>query len=221
MQIYFCSHLWSHLPRVPIILTTTLSCPYSFYDIYACLAIWFLQTESQIWGYKNWVSVINVSSCLILFVFIDSEPSCHFCKRNALPQYQATLPEGKVLSFCSSQCVTKFQVLQMPLKLVLSGISVEPWVEELKLVHASLNARNVHVLVHNSNVLLVALLSKCPLQNATIQTSANGQLPTSASENIQLKCNYCRGSFNLKPEILEWEVRTFSISLLFNKISIF
>uniref|UniRef100_A0A673KTL4 TRASH domain-containing protein n=1 Tax=Sinocyclocheilus rhinocerous TaxID=307959 RepID=A0A673KTL4_9TELE len=81
-------------------------------------------------------------------------PSCHFCKRNALPQYQATLPEGKVLSFCSSQCVTKFQ-------------------------------------------------------NATIQTSANGQLPASASENIQLKCNYCRGSFNLKPEILEWEDKVY------------
>ncbi|XP_052421667.1 zinc finger MYM-type protein 2 isoform X3 [Carassius gibelio] len=84
----------------------------------------------------------------------NSEPSCHFCKRNALPQYQATLPEGKVLSFCSSQCVTKFQ-------------------------------------------------------NATIQTSANGQLPASASENIQLKCNYCRGSFNLKPEILEWEDKVY------------
>uniref|UniRef100_A0A672Q8U5 Zinc finger MYM-type containing 2 n=1 Tax=Sinocyclocheilus grahami TaxID=75366 RepID=A0A672Q8U5_SINGR len=84
----------------------------------------------------------------------NSEPSCHFCKRNALPQYQAALPEGKVLSFCSSQCVTKFQ-------------------------------------------------------NATIQTSANGQLPASASENIQLKCNYCRGSFNLKPEILEWEDKVY------------
>ncbi|XP_043105154.1 zinc finger MYM-type protein 2 isoform X1 [Puntigrus tetrazona] len=84
----------------------------------------------------------------------NSEPSCHFCKRNALPQYQATLPEGKVLSFCSSQCVTKFQ-------------------------------------------------------NATIQTSANGQFPASASENIQLKCNYCRGSFNLKPEILEWEDKVY------------
>uniref|UniRef100_A0A8C1SWQ3 Zinc finger, MYM-type 2 n=1 Tax=Cyprinus carpio TaxID=7962 RepID=A0A8C1SWQ3_CYPCA len=84
----------------------------------------------------------------------NSEPSCHFCKRNALPQYQAALPEGKVLSFCSSQCVTKFQ-------------------------------------------------------NATIQTSANGQFPASASENIQLKCNYCRGSFNLKPEILEWEDKVY------------
>uniref|UniRef100_A0A671RUD9 Zinc finger MYM-type protein 2-like n=1 Tax=Sinocyclocheilus anshuiensis TaxID=1608454 RepID=A0A671RUD9_9TELE len=104
--------------------------------------------------FENCVSVINVSSCLILFVFVDSEPSCHFCKRNALPQYQATLPEGKVLSFCSSQCVTKFQ-------------------------------------------------------NATIQTSANGQFPASASENIQLKCNYCRGSFNLKPEILEWEDKVY------------
>ncbi|XP_051566541.1 zinc finger MYM-type protein 2-like isoform X2 [Myxocyprinus asiaticus] len=84
----------------------------------------------------------------------NAEPVCHFCKRNALPQYQATLPEGKVLSFCSSQCVTKFQ-------------------------------------------------------NATIQTSANGQPPASASESIQLKCNYCRGSFSLKPEILEWEDRVY------------
>ncbi|XP_027020349.2 zinc finger MYM-type protein 2 isoform X2 [Tachysurus fulvidraco] len=83
-----------------------------------------------------------------------AEPSCHFCKRNALPQYQATLPEGKVLNFCSSQCVTKFQ-------------------------------------------------------NATIQTSANGQLPASASSNVQLKCNYCRGSFSLKPEILEWEEKMY------------
>lgn len=39
-----------------------------------------------------------------------TEPTCHFCKRNSLPQYQATLPEGNVLNFCSSQCVTKFQV---------------------------------------------------------------------------------------------------------------
>ncbi|KAF7709375.1 zinc finger MYM-type protein 2 [Silurus meridionalis] len=83
-----------------------------------------------------------------------AEPSCHFCKRNALPQYQATLPEGKVLNFCSSQCVTKFQ-------------------------------------------------------NATIQTSANGQLPALASSNVQLKCNYCRGSFSLKPEILEWEDKVY------------
>ncbi|KAA0715854.1 Zinc finger MYM-type protein 2 [Triplophysa tibetana] len=84
----------------------------------------------------------------------NMEPSCHFCKRNALPQYQATLPEGKVLSFCSSLCVTKFQ-------------------------------------------------------NATIQTSANGQIPSSTSENIQLKCNYCRSSFSIKPEILEWEDKVY------------
>uniref|UniRef100_A0A673HUG1 Zinc finger, MYM-type 2 n=1 Tax=Sinocyclocheilus rhinocerous TaxID=307959 RepID=A0A673HUG1_9TELE len=64
-------------------------------------------------------------------------------------------------------------------------------------------------LLRNGNVLLVALLSKCLLQNATIQTSANGQFPASASENIQLKCNYCRGSFNLKPEILEWEDKVY------------
>lgn len=84
----------------------------------------------------------------------SAEPSCHFCKRNSLPQYQATLPEGKVLNFCSSQCVTKFQ-------------------------------------------------------NATIQTSANGQHSTPASSNIQLKCNYCRGSFSLKPEVLEWEDKVY------------
>ncbi|XP_062861668.1 zinc finger MYM-type protein 2 isoform X2 [Trichomycterus rosablanca] len=85
---------------------------------------------------------------------LAAEPSCHFCKRNALPQYQATLPEGIVLSFCSAQCVTKFQ-------------------------------------------------------NATIQAAANGQLSDPATFNIQLKCTYCRGSFGLKPEILEWEDRVF------------
>ncbi|KAM7380107.1 hypothetical protein PAMP_003423 [Pampus punctatissimus] len=41
--------------------------------------------------------------------FHNAEPTCHFCKRNSLPQYQATLPEGNILNFCSSQCVTKFQ----------------------------------------------------------------------------------------------------------------
>ncbi|TRY89776.1 hypothetical protein DNTS_000015 [Danionella cerebrum] len=107
---------------------------------------------------KNKFAAVDQSEYgkLELMTFIDfparvkySEPSCHFCKRNALPQFQATLPEGKVLSFCSSQCVTKFQ-------------------------------------------------------NATIQTSENG-LPVSSSEKIQLKCNYCRGSFSMRPEILEWE----------------
>uniref|UniRef100_A0A674NWL8 Zinc finger MYM-type containing 2 n=1 Tax=Takifugu rubripes TaxID=31033 RepID=A0A674NWL8_TAKRU len=83
--------------------------------------------------------------------FVATEPTCHFCKRNSLPQYQATLPEGNVLNFCSSQCVTKFQ-------------------------------------------------------NATLQTATNGQLPLStAADTVQLKCNYCRGAFSLKPETLEWE----------------
>lgn len=35
--------------------------------------------------------------------------SCPFCKRNALPQYQATMPDGKLHNFCSSSCVAKFQ----------------------------------------------------------------------------------------------------------------
>ncbi|XP_053295434.1 zinc finger MYM-type protein 2 isoform X2 [Pleuronectes platessa] len=87
--------------------------------------------------------------------FINTEPSCHFCKRNSLPQYQATLPEGNILNFCSSQCVTKFQ-------------------------------------------------------NATLQTATNGETPLSTTNNtVQLKCNYCRGAFSLKPEILDWEDRVF------------
>ncbi|CAJ1079078.1 zinc finger MYM-type protein 2 isoform X2 [Xyrichtys novacula] len=87
--------------------------------------------------------------------FTNTEPTCHFCKRNSLPQYQATLPEGNVLNFCSSQCVTKFQ-------------------------------------------------------NATFQTATNGQTPLSTTNNtVQLKCNYCRGAFSLKPEILEWEDKVF------------
>lgn len=45
-------------------------------------------------------------------------------------------------------------------------------------------------------------------QNATLQTATNGQLPLStATDTVQLKCNYCRGAFSLKPETLEWEVR--------------
>ncbi|XP_061848337.1 zinc finger MYM-type protein 2 isoform X6 [Colius striatus] len=34
---------------------------------------------------------------------------CHFCKRNSLPQYHATMPDGKLYNFCSSSCVAKFQ----------------------------------------------------------------------------------------------------------------
>uniref|UniRef100_UPI0037E7DC43 zinc finger MYM-type protein 2 n=1 Tax=Semicossyphus pulcher TaxID=241346 RepID=UPI0037E7DC43 len=87
--------------------------------------------------------------------FINTEPTCHFCKRNSLPQYQATLPEGNILNFCSSQCVTKFQ-------------------------------------------------------NATLQTTTNGQTPLSTTNNsVQLKCNYCRGAFSLKPEILDWEDKVY------------
>ncbi|XP_054472012.1 zinc finger MYM-type protein 2 isoform X2 [Anoplopoma fimbria] len=88
--------------------------------------------------------------------FITTEPSCHFCKRNSLPQYQATLPEGNILNFCSSQCVTKFQ-------------------------------------------------------NATLQTATNGQTALSTTNNVsvQLKCNYCRGAFSLKPETLEWEDKVY------------
>uniref|UniRef100_A0A3Q3X469 TRASH domain-containing protein n=1 Tax=Mola mola TaxID=94237 RepID=A0A3Q3X469_MOLML len=76
--------------------------------------------------------------------FVNTEPTCHFCKRNSLPQYQATLPEGNVLNFCSSQCVTKFQT--------------------------TLSATN---------------------------------------NTVQLKCNYCRGAFSLKPETLEWEDKVY------------
>uniref|UniRef100_A0A669DIK4 Zinc finger MYM-type containing 2 n=1 Tax=Oreochromis niloticus TaxID=8128 RepID=A0A669DIK4_ORENI len=87
--------------------------------------------------------------------FISTEPTCHFCKRNSLPQYQATLSEGNVLNFCSSQCVTKFQ-------------------------------------------------------NATLQTATNGQAPLSTTNStVKLKCNYCRGAFSLKPEILEWEDKVY------------
>ncbi|XP_056145512.1 zinc finger MYM-type protein 2 isoform X2 [Lampris incognitus] len=92
----------------------------------------------------------KLASCVTCKTLIKTEPTCHFCKRNSLPQYQATLPEGNVLNFCSSQCVTKFQ-------------------------------------------------------NATLQTTTNGQVPPTTNNSVQLKCNYCRGAFSLKPEILEWE----------------
>uniref|UniRef100_A0A3Q3JYP0 TRASH domain-containing protein n=1 Tax=Monopterus albus TaxID=43700 RepID=A0A3Q3JYP0_MONAL len=61
--------------------------------------------------------LVSLTCCTCLYLekkrFLSSKdrhPTCHFCKRNSLPQYQATLPEGNILNFCSSQCVTKFQV---------------------------------------------------------------------------------------------------------------
>uniref|UniRef100_A0A8C9UX84 Zinc finger MYM-type containing 2 n=1 Tax=Scleropages formosus TaxID=113540 RepID=A0A8C9UX84_SCLFO len=84
-----------------------------------------------------------------------AELTCHYCKRNALPQYQATLPDGKVYSFCSSDCVTKFQ-------------------------------------------------------SASLLAPANGEpAHSSTADAVQLKCNYCRGLFSLKPEILEWENKVY------------
>ncbi|KAI4805892.1 hypothetical protein KUCAC02_010487, partial [Chaenocephalus aceratus] len=72
-----------------------------------------------------------------------------------LPQYQATLSEGNILNFCSSQCVTKFQ-------------------------------------------------------NTTLQTATNGQTaPSTRNNGVQLKCNYCRGVFSLRPEVLEWEEKAY------------
>ncbi|KAJ8407116.1 hypothetical protein AAFF_G00287920 [Aldrovandia affinis] len=85
---------------------------------------------------------------------VSSEPTCHFCKRSSLPQYQATLPEGTVYNFCSSSCVTKFQ-------------------------------------------------------SANIQT-LNGQTVDSSTPGaVQLKCSYCRASFSLKPQTLEWENKVY------------
>ncbi|KAF7658004.1 hypothetical protein LDENG_00019290, partial [Lucifuga dentata] len=48
------------------------------------------------------------------------------------------------------------------------------------------------------------------LQNTTLQTATNGQtLLTSTNAAVQLKCNYCRGAFSLKPETLEWEDKVY------------
>lgn len=44
------------------------------------------------------------------------------------------------------------------------------------------------------------------------QSSTNGQFVSPG--DIQLKCNYCKSSFCSKPEVLEWEVRFFSLLFL-------
>ncbi|XP_069747442.1 zinc finger MYM-type protein 2 isoform X2 [Narcine bancroftii] len=73
--------------------------------------------------------------------------SCPFCKKSALPQYQATMPDGKLYNFCSSSCIAKFQ-------------------------------------------------------SYSVQTATNGQAITN---EVQLKCIYCKNGFSAKPELLEWE----------------
>ncbi|XP_062910235.1 zinc finger MYM-type protein 2 isoform X2 [Mobula hypostoma] len=77
--------------------------------------------------------------------------SCPFCKRSALPQYQATMPDGKLYNFCSSSCVAKFQ-------------------------------------------------------SYSAQTATNGQVVTN---EVHLKCMYCKNGFSAKPELLEWENNVF------------
>ncbi|XP_007903780.2 zinc finger MYM-type protein 2 isoform X1 [Callorhinchus milii] len=77
--------------------------------------------------------------------------SCHFCKRSALPQYQATMPDGKQYNFCSSSCVAKFQ-------------------------------------------------------SYSVQTTTNGE---DVTNDVQLKCTYCKIGFSAKPEVLEWENKVF------------
>ncbi|XP_072899781.1 zinc finger MYM-type protein 2 isoform X4 [Hemitrygon akajei] len=77
--------------------------------------------------------------------------SCPFCKRSALPQYQATMPDGKLYNFCSSSCVAKFQ-------------------------------------------------------SYSAQTATNGQVITN---EVHLKCMYCKNGFSAKPELLEWENNVF------------
>uniref|UniRef100_A0A4W3HGW3 Zinc finger MYM-type containing 2 n=1 Tax=Callorhinchus milii TaxID=7868 RepID=A0A4W3HGW3_CALMI len=77
--------------------------------------------------------------------------SCHFCKRSALPQYQATMPDGKQYNFCSSSCVAKFQ-------------------------------------------------------SYSVQTTTNGE---DVTNDVQLKCTYCKTGFSAKPEVLEWENKVF------------
>ncbi|MGH0141206.1 UNVERIFIED_CONTAM: hypothetical protein FKN15_002550 [Acipenser sinensis] len=84
---------------------------------------------------------------------IGTAPTCHFCKRSALPQSQATMPDGKLYNFCSSDCVSKFQAIG-------------------------------------------------------VQSSTNGQT-TPPQNDIHLKCNYCKGSFSIKPETLEWENKVY------------
>lgn len=51
------------------------------------------------------------------------------------------------------------------------------------------------------------VISHFPWQNAALQPATNGQTALTANSAVQLKCNYCRGAFSLKPEVLEWEVR--------------
>lgn len=227
----------------------------------------------------------------------DTEPTCHFCKRNSLPQYQATLPEGNILNFCSSQCVTKFQVgtlLSFQIRrhkygsfftkiktqlhfykghkvhhvpLLCSAqyfFDIVEWkhpcvpislhkmlfylndsqrcgnktqtcnkktdflettqnivVDICKSITSVIQPGGLSWYINNQEgyrraldmfdvikSFLILFMWCLLLQNATLQTATNGQTALSTTNNtVQLKCNYCRAAFSLKPETLEWEVR--------------
>ncbi|KAI7808449.1 putative zinc finger MYM-type protein 2 [Triplophysa rosa] len=155
------------------------------------------------------------------FLLIDGQQK-RFCCQNCIRDYKQTHgkmvqcsgckvmcrsfdatqcigPNGATESYCSTACMTKS-------KFAASAQNIEPSCHFCK--------RNAlpqyHATLPEGNVLsFCSSLCVTKFQNATIQTSANGQIPSSASENIQLKCNYCRSSFSIKPEILEWEDKVY------------
>ncbi|KAG7278428.1 hypothetical protein CRUP_026979, partial [Coryphaenoides rupestris] len=154
-----------------------------------------------------------------------AEPTCHFCKRNSFPQYQATLPEGDVLNFCSSPCVTKFQNaafetvtngqttvgtatnnIQLKCNYCRGGFSVKPEILEWEVNSKLSSCASCKTLIKTGEV----LHGVGATGNAAFETVTNGQTTVgTATNSIQLKCNYCRGGFSVKPEILEWEDKVY------------
>ncbi|RMC07309.1 hypothetical protein DUI87_16767 [Hirundo rustica rustica] len=57
--------------------------------------------------------ITTMKGTIVAQVDSSMEIICHFCKRNSLSQYQATMPDGKLYNFCNSSCVAKFQTLSV------------------------------------------------------------------------------------------------------------
>ncbi|XP_067106839.1 zinc finger MYM-type protein 2 isoform X2 [Osmerus mordax] len=129
--------------------------------------------------------------------------SCSSCKTiiKTGEVTQGLGPSGSMETYCSSACMNKSKVA--PVTTILNS---EPTCHFCK--RSSLP--QYQATLPEGNVLSFCS-SQCvtKFQNATIQTATNGQAPLSTTNSIQLKCNYCRGSFSLKPETLEWEDKVY------------
>ncbi|XP_055734119.1 zinc finger MYM-type protein 2-like isoform X2 [Salvelinus fontinalis] len=161
------------------------------------------------------------------FLIIDGKQK-RFCCQNCMQDYKQITPHSKMTMctgcsamvrssevthcigasgtmepYCSTACMNKTKIAR-PITTVLDSEPACHFCKKTSLPQYQATLLEGNVLNFCSSTCVTKF------QNANIQTVTNGQAPLSTTNhNIQLKCNYCRGAFSLKPETLEWEDKVY------------